>query len=123
MTRWRLYLSSLRDGRGSAEADQSRPTLRDPVGERDDSLVQETSPSLPCSSPIGDIWTELDQAELDLIVWELVTNYWVHRSRCERCRGNYACQGMAEAVHAMEEWRFGRQLRSRMEALMPSTPA
>jgi hypothetical protein len=62
-------------------------------------------------------WTALDQAELDVLLWELVSCYWEHRKRCLVCGGLWTCAGMTEAVQAMEEWMFKRKLLSRMEAL------
>jgi hypothetical protein len=62
-------------------------------------------------------WTALDQAELDVIIWELVSSYRKHREHCSGCGGLRTCAGMAEAVHAVEEWIFRRKLVSKMEAL------
>lgn len=62
-------------------------------------------------------WTAADQAELDVLVWELVRAAWAHRE-CARCRElNTWCPPLAEAAGAVLDWRRGRRLLSRAEAL------
>jgi hypothetical protein len=61
-------------------------------------------------------WTTADQAELDVLVHELVRVAFVHRETCETCRGErgvYHCDGIGEATAAVIEWRDGRVLRSK----------
>lgn len=58
-------------------------------------------------------WTPADQAELDLVIQELVRAGWAHRE-CARCKmlGRW-CEPMAEAAEAVLDWKRGRELRSR----------
>jgi transposase len=71
----------------------------------------------------GQEWTDLDEAEFDVIIWTLVKAVERHKEHCETCRTTaHACQGFATAVYEVRDWIFGRQLRSRMEALSTSTP-
>jgi hypothetical protein len=59
-------------------------------------------------------WTAADEAELDLIVRELVRSALIHRERCSTCRaGDRWCPPMAEALEATLDWRDGRILRSK----------
>ena len=57
-------------------------------------------------------WTAADDAELDVLVYALVTDYWEHRERCEACQpcdelaawrehkaGCRACQGDAPLTY------------------------
>jgi hypothetical protein len=67
-------------------------------------------------------WTALDQAELDVIIWELVSRTWEHRKSCHICsgfdpEGHKSCAAFDKAVEAMSEWIFKRKLVSKMEAL------
>jgi hypothetical protein len=58
-------------------------------------------------------WTAADEAELRLLVHELVRAAWIHRDRCESCRAeNRWCEPLAEAFDAVWDWRAGRILRS-----------
>jgi hypothetical protein len=59
------------------------------------------------------IWTDADQAELDLLVHELVTAEFLHRERCETCLIGIPCAPLRRAVEAVVWWRHGRMLRSR----------
>jgi len=62
-------------------------------------------------------WTEADQAELDYLIFRLVEAGWAHRS-CARCRalGTW-CPPMRTAGEGVLEWRRGRALKSRADAL------
>ena len=62
-------------------------------------------------------WTAADDAELDVIVWDLVRAGFAHRD-CLRCRelGAY-CEPMRAAVEAVLDWRRARNLLSRAEHL------
>ena len=66
-------------------------------------------------------WTVADQAERDLLVWELVRECFDHRARCEECQGGQSCTGFREAlrvaVDAILDWRVGRMARSRASFL------
>lgn len=56
-------------------------------------------------------WTEADQADLDLLVHELIRQAWPHRG--EPGWDDAVC----EAVEAILEWREARALRSKAAAL------
>jgi hypothetical protein len=58
-------------------------------------------------------WTAADEAELDLLVHELVRVGFVHRARCTVCSGGRWCSAMHDALDALLEWRDGRVLRSK----------
>jgi hypothetical protein len=62
-------------------------------------------------------WTSADEAELDLLVHELVLAVRFHRERCPVCAtgepGGIACESILAAVAAVIDWRRGRILRSR----------
>jgi hypothetical protein len=62
-------------------------------------------------------WTPADQAELDALVWALVTDYFEHRDRCGRCAGPQPCPHLQAAIREVCEWRQARILLSRAEAL------
>ena len=51
-------------------------------------------------------WTEADQAELDLLVFELVENAWPHQGK-----PGFA-QALEEAAGAVATWRRHRELRT-----------
>jgi hypothetical protein len=53
-------------------------------------------------------WTRADDAELDVLVHELVEGYFTHR---EGCRAE-PCPHLADAIEAVLTWRRGRMLRS-----------
>jgi hypothetical protein len=62
-------------------------------------------------------WSVADQAELDVVVHELVRVAFVHRERCSVCSAGGSCRAMGEAIAAAIEWRDGRVLRSKAEWL------
>lgn len=66
-------------------------------------------------------WTLADQAELDVLIWELVTRVREHRERCSHCeaakRTGFPCPAVGEAIETMLDWRRGRALLSRAEHL------
>jgi|SoiMethySBSTD1v2_1073268.scaffolds.fasta_scaffold469855_3 hypothetical protein len=59
-------------------------------------------------------WTPADQAELELLLHELVKTYFEeHRNRCAYCRGEESCPRLRRAIEAVLDWREARELRSR----------
>lgn len=66
-------------------------------------------------------WTGADQAELDVLVWELVTRVPEHRRDCDLCARERAegwpCARVTEAIEAVLAWRVRRALLSRAERL------
>jgi hypothetical protein len=62
-------------------------------------------------------WTDVDQAELDVLVYALVRAGFAHRD-CDRCRAlNTWCPPMAEAAEAVFDWLRFRRLLSRAQFL------
>jgi hypothetical protein len=68
-------------------------------------------------------WTPADQAELDVLVHGLVTDYSEHRQRCRACQPDpppgipHPCPHLQAAIREVCYWREARILRSRAEAL------
>jgi hypothetical protein len=63
-------------------------------------------------------WTAADDAELDVLVSELVRRARQHRDHCSVCSaGGPWCPGMVEALEIVIEWRDGRILRSKANYL------
>lgn len=69
-------------------------------------------------------WTAADDAELDVMVDELVRSYFEHRELCESCRrwserepGATPCPHMQNAVGVVIDWEHRRELLSRAEEL------
>ena len=66
-------------------------------------------------------WTEADQAELDALIWELVSRVPEHRARCSRCeaeaRTGFPCLHVGEAIDAVLGWVDARRLLSRAQYL------
>jgi hypothetical protein len=58
-------------------------------------------------------WTSADEAELDLLVHELVRVAFLHRDRCATCNRDRWCDALRDATAALLEWRAGRVLRSK----------
>jgi hypothetical protein len=59
-------------------------------------------------------WTEADDAELDVLVRELVSVAGQHVNHCSVCsEGGPWCPGMVEAFEVVVDWRDGRILRSK----------
>ena len=59
-------------------------------------------------------WTDADEAELDVLVRELVVAAFVHRERCSICRaGLQWCPFMVAALDIVLDWREGRVLHSK----------
>jgi hypothetical protein len=59
-------------------------------------------------------WTEADQAELDVVAWELTAAIRDHRRDCLSCWiGSSSCPSVRAAVEAVVEWVRVRSLRSR----------
>jgi hypothetical protein len=71
----------------------------------------------PARLPVG--WSEADAAELDALVWELVTLVPEHRARCKLCqdgrRTGLPCPRVGEAIEAVLDWHRRRRLLSRAE--------
>jgi hypothetical protein len=70
-----------------------------------------------CAGAIGKAppwWTEADQAELDVLVNELVRAGFAHRAGCSICSARAGwCEAMRDALEGLVEWRRGRELRSK----------
>jgi hypothetical protein len=63
-------------------------------------------------------WTAADQAELEVLAWELVGTVRKHRAACEVCEAGFPpCPRVTAAVEIAVEWVRGRELRSRAEYL------
>jgi len=66
-------------------------------------------------------WTAADDAELDVLVHALTSDYFEHRRRCRACRlepgAPYPCPHLQAAVREVVDWRDARGLLSRAEAL------
>lgn len=69
-------------------------------------------------------WTTADQAELDVLTYELVDAYMAHRDTCDHCLawaerlpGSLPCPYVAAAISIVLEWRTKRQLRTTAEEL------
>lgn len=63
-------------------------------------------------------WTPADQAELEVLVHDLVRAYFDHREHCASCaRGYPPCPHVREAIEVVIEWREARALQSRAEHL------
>lgn len=61
-------------------------------------------------------WTAADEAELQVLVHELVRVLWLHRDGCPDCRVDGAlrfCGQARAAIEAALEWRDDRILRSK----------
>lgn len=63
------------------------------------------------------LWTFADQAELDVLLWALVTGYFEHRERCARCDGPLPCPHVQAAIREVVDWRDARALLTRAEVL------
>lgn len=59
-------------------------------------------------------WTAADQAELDVLLWELTGRWDEHRRTCTHER---PCPHLGKAIEVVLEWRAARSLMSRAEAL------
>ena len=47
-------------------------------------------------------WTAADQAELDVLLWALVSGYFEHRRRCATCAAGFPpCQHLQAAIEAL----------------------
>lgn len=63
-------------------------------------------------------WTAADQAELDVLLWELVTIFRRHRLHCTECLlGRSFCDPMRACVEIVIDWRERRLLRSKADWL------
>jgi hypothetical protein len=58
-------------------------------------------------------WTEADEAERDLLVFELVRHLPAHAARCRACQERRDCPHAQEALEIFLEWQTGRRLLSR----------
>jgi hypothetical protein len=59
------------------------------------------------------VWTEADQAELDVLVWALVDGWDKHRRSCQL----EPCPHLREAIREVVDWREARILLTRAETL------
>ena len=69
-----------------------------------------------------DYWTEADQAELDVLIAELVRVAFIHKDLCPVCRdetdeSRLNCKPLRGAIVSVLEWRQGRALRSKAQWL------
>jgi len=63
-------------------------------------------------------WTDADAAELDVLVYELVSGYFEHRPRCASCAAEQLpCPHFRKAIEVVVEWARTRELLSRAEHL------
>lgn len=58
-------------------------------------------------------WTPADQAELDVLVHEIVIRFETHRATCDE----QPCPHLQAAIAEVVEWKQARELLSRAEAL------
>jgi hypothetical protein len=67
-------------------------------------------PSLP---PPPEWWSEADEAEWQLLLYEFVGAAWAHRT-CTACQQQQGwCEPLAECWAGLLEWREGRTLRAK----------
>jgi hypothetical protein len=57
-------------------------------------------------------WTAADQAELDVLIGELVDLEFEHREHCQQCRAGEPCRAKREAIETVVDWRERRSARS-----------
>lgn len=69
-------------------------------------------------------WSHADQAELDVILYELADAYAAHRPACAQCQaydarqpGSSPCQHLQAAIGIVLDWRERRHLLTRAEDL------
>jgi hypothetical protein len=68
-------------------------------------------------------WTAADDAELDVLLSALVTDYDEHRKFCRACRPDpdsdapNPCPSLMRAIAEVVNWRDARLLRTRAEVL------
>jgi hypothetical protein len=63
-------------------------------------------------------WTAADDAELAVLVRDLVELAFLHRERCDECRSEgRSCAVVREAIEVVLEWRERRSARSFAVAL------
>lgn len=69
-------------------------------------------------------WTPADQAELDVLTYELVDAYFAHRPNCDQClawderlTGSHPCHHLQAAIGIVIDWRTKRELRTAAEEL------
>jgi hypothetical protein len=63
-------------------------------------------------------WTAADEAEFDVLAWELVRAIQEHAPACESCRAGWPpCPKVGAAIQAALDWQHGRMLSSRAEYL------
>ena len=63
-------------------------------------------------------WTDADQAELDVLIWEFITRAERHRGcpdceRNEEIYGHAWCEQLSAGLEVVLDWRRSRSLRSR----------
>jgi hypothetical protein len=62
-------------------------------------------------------WTDVDQAELDVLVYALVRGIFRHRPRCAACTESTICKAVDSAIDEVLQWVHLRALLSRAEYL------
>ena len=55
-------------------------------------------------------WTDADDAELDLLVWEFIDGNHDHLPNCS---AEYVCPHLGQALTAILYWKHARELQSR----------
>jgi hypothetical protein len=66
----------------------------------------------------GPVWSPADAAELDVLVWALISGYSEHREKCRACaEATYPCPHLAGAIDLVLNWRQARMLLSCAPAL------
>jgi hypothetical protein len=59
-------------------------------------------------------WTEADDAELRLLCFHFARAHYIHRVRCDTCRGKGPyCVLLRSALEAILDWRTGRILANK----------
>jgi hypothetical protein len=62
--------------------------------------------------------SEADQAEVDVLLHELVERFWAHRPNCLTCwLGDGFCEPMRECLQIVIDFRDGLRLRAKAREL------
>jgi len=61
--------------------------------------------------------TAADLAELDVLVWALVTGVEEHRPKCGACVRGDPCPSVSRAIREVLDWRSARLLLTQAERL------
>ena len=62
-------------------------------------------------------FTPADLAELDVLIWALVTGVEEHAPRCALCAGPEPCPHVGRAIQEVLDWRAARLLLTQAERL------